>query len=123
MPVNVDATYQIMIRTEFQQQMNQLMLPFITVPGTVRAVHLTAAGHKYEGFIQNDLSANNNISSFSDEERKFEMTITMKVVGYLVGQGDNQEKPFYTVRENAVEVKIPKERVIFDKKELEKYGL
>lgn len=123
MPVNVDVTYQIMIRTEFQQQMNELMMPFITVPGTVRAVHLTSAGHKYEGFIQNDLSANNNIASFSDDERKFEMNINMKVIGYLVGQGHNQEKPFYTVRENAVEVKIPKERVIFDKKELEKYGL
>lgn len=123
MPVNVDVTYQILIRTEFQQQMNELMIPFITIPGTVRAVPLTAEGHRYEGFIQTDITANNNISSFSDEERRFEATINLKVVGYLVGHGHNQEKPHYTVRENAVEVKIPKERVIFDKKELEKYGL
>ena len=51
------------------------------------------------------------MSNFSTEERKFEVKIPLKVIGYLVGQEDNRDKPHYSVRENAVEVKIPRERI------------
>jgi len=46
------------------------------------------------------------------EERKFETTIEIKVLGYLVGEGKNQERPKIVIRENAVEVRIPRERII-----------
>jgi len=123
MPVNVEVSYEITIRTEFQQQMNELLLPFLTIPGTVRAINLSASGHHYEGFIQNTYQMNDNLSSYSGEERKFESKVTIKVIGYLVGQSGNQEKPFYTVSENAVEIKLPRESVIVDSRELKKYGL
>ena len=64
-----------------------------------------------------------NLNNFSGEERKFEVKINLKVVGYLVGQSHNREKNFFTIRENFVEVKLPKETVIIDPKELAKYGL
>ena len=38
--------------------------------------------------------------------------INIKVLGYLIGDEDNQEKPMIVERENAVEVKLPRERVI-----------
>ncbi len=42
----------------------------------------------------------------------FETKITIKVLGYLIGEGVNRDKPQITIRENAVEVKISRERVI-----------
>lgn len=123
MPVNVEITYEIVLRTEYQQQMNDLMLPFITVPGTINYVKLESNGHRYEGFIQDQYGARDNLTNYSSEERKFETLINLRVIGYLVGHGINREKPHFSVRENAVEVKIPRESVVIDPKEIEKYGL
>tara|TARA_R100001510_G_C7647880_1_gene205217 strand:+ start:1118 stop:2332 length:1215 start_codon:yes stop_codon:yes gene_type:complete len=111
MPVNVTVMYDITIRTEYQQQMNELMLPFITTPGTINFVALSEGEHRFEGFIQGDFQNNDNLADFSSDERKFEVKIPLKVIGYLVGQEDNRDKPHYSVRENAVEVKIPRERI------------
>ena len=123
MPVNVDLMYEITIRTDYQQQMNDLVLPFATRPGTINYVKLTSGEHRYEGFIQDQYSSQDNLNNFSSEERKFEIKINLKVVGYLVGQEHNREKNYFTIRENFVEVKLPKETVITDPEELAKYGL
>jgi quinol monooxygenase YgiN len=111
MPVNIDITYEITIRTEYQQQMNELIAPFISTPGTINYVLLQEQDHRYEGFIQQDFQQQNNLNNFANEERKFETKITINVVGYLIGEEDNSIKPSFAVRENAVEVKIPRERV------------
>ena len=46
MPVNVSVMYDITIRTEYQQQMNNLMLPFITSPGTINYIRLLEGEHR-----------------------------------------------------------------------------
>ena len=114
LPVYVTATYKISIRTEYQQQMNEIITPFITKPGAINYIVLKRAGHKYEGFIQQDFGQNNNFSSFTSEERKLETTIEIKVLAYLIGEDKNQEQPKYAIRENAVEVKMPRERIVFE---------
>ena len=48
------------------------------------------------------------------EERRFETKIDIRVLGYLIGEGQNQETPKFSIRENAVEVRIPRERVVWD---------
>lgn len=111
MPVNVTVMYEVTLRTEYQQQMNDLILPFVTKPGTINYQRLFEGEHKYEAFIQGDFQDSNNISDFSSDERKFETKIQVKVVGYLVGEGGNATRPHYAVRENAVDVKIPRERI------------
>ena len=111
MPVNVEVTYEITLRTEYQQQMNDLVTPFATKPGTVNFVRLKEASHKYEGFIQENYVSSDNLSDFSSDERKFETKISLKVIGYIVGEGKNRDRPSYTLRENIVEVKIPRERI------------
>ena len=123
MAVNVEMMYEVNIRTEFQQQMNELIMPFITNPGTVRAISLKYDEHVYEGFIEGQYQDSSNLDNFNNEERKFETKISIKVIGYLIGQGNNSEKPHFSVRENAVEIKLPKERIITDPEELKKYGL
>jgi len=111
MPVNVTVMYEIVLRTEYQQQMNELLLPFVTKPGTINYQRLFEGEHRYEAFIQGSFSDSHNVSDFSSDERKFETKIQVKVIGYLVGEGGNATRPHYAIRENAVEVKIPRERI------------
>ena len=112
--VYADITYKILLRTEYQQQMNDLLQPFITRPGTINSFLINRDGHRYEAFVQGDFSLNNNISAMENEERRFETSIDIKVLGYLIGEGLNQETPKFSVRENAVQVRIPRERVVWD---------
>ena len=72
LPIYLTVQYEIKVRTEYQQQMNDLMLPFITKPGTINYISLRSGEHRYEGFIQGEYQAQNNLSNFSSEERKFE---------------------------------------------------
>ena len=111
--VYVDVMYTITLRTEYQQQMNELMQVFATRPGTINHLLFKRDDHNYEAFVQQDFTQNNNISSMDNEERKFETQIAIKVLGYLVGEGSNDDRPKISVRENAVEIKIPRERTVF----------
>ena len=112
LPVYVSVTYKITFRTEFQQQMNHLVTPFITRPGAVNYILLNSdEGHRYEAFIQQDFSQDNNYSSFTSEERKLETSLNINVLGYLIGDDVNQIKPKMVIRENAVEFKMSKERI------------
>tara|TARA_S200002703_G_scaffold160028_2_gene176186 strand:- start:1420 stop:2265 length:846 start_codon:yes stop_codon:yes gene_type:complete len=111
-PTYVKVMYTVVLRTEYQQQMNDLMTPFITRTGQLNSFIFEYDGHKYEAFIQSDFSENKNTTSLDQSERMFETKVSIKVLGYLIGDGNNREKPQITIRENAVEVKISRERVI-----------
>ena len=69
-------------------------------------------GHKYEAFIQGDFTNESNVAEMGMEQRNYQTAINMEVLGYLVGDGDNENQPMIVIRENAVEVKIPREHVI-----------
>jgi len=112
-PTYVVANYSVQIHTEYQQQMNEIFTPFITSTGQINNFFIRRDGHKFEGFIQGDFSLDNNISNLGEEERKFITKIDIKILGYLLGSGNNDDRPKITIRENAVEVKFPRERVIF----------
>lgn len=111
-PTYITVMYTVVLRTEYQQQMNDLMTPFITRTGQLNSFLFSQDGHRYEAFIQSDFSENKNTTSLNEEERMFETKINIKVLGYLIGEGPNRDKPEITIRENAVEVKISRERVI-----------
>jgi hypothetical protein len=53
------------------------------------------------------------ISSMETEHRKYETMVDIKTLGYIIGEGKNQEQPKIVVRENAVEVKMPRERLLW----------
>ncbi len=112
-PVYVTCTYEVTIRTNYQQQMNEIMTPFMTKPGGINYITIVSDGnHRYEGFIRQDFSMNNNSSEYTNEERRFETKINIEILGYLIGDDKNQEKPFFAIRENVVEVKMPRERLM-----------
>ena len=104
MPIYVEMSYSISVRTNYQQQINELTQPFMTTTGGINAFILNNEGHSYEAFIQSDFSQDNNVSSMAEEERTFKTSIEIKVLGKLIGDGLNQEKPHTVIRESIVKV-------------------
>jgi hypothetical protein len=112
LPVFLDMTYEINIKTEYQQQLNEIVTPFMTKTGGINHFIITKEGHRYESFIQQDFVSDTNASNIGEEERKFNSKITIKVLGYVIGEGNNRDKPKIAVRENRVQVRLGRERVI-----------
>ena len=73
-------------------------------------------GHAYEAFVQPEFAFDNNISSLQENERLYKTTVNLKVFAYTIGSGKNENLPKIIKKQNAVEVKIGRERVIFDTK-------
>ena len=66
-------------------------------------------GHIYEAFIEQDFNHENNVSDLSEEVRMYKTTISIRVLGYLIGEGDNDDRKLIRVDENFVEVTFPRE--------------
>ena len=114
LPTWVTVTYEIALRTEYQQQMNQLVRPFFTIAGNSRTPkRIRALGHAYEVFISGDFADNSNQLALGMEQRNYETIINVEVLGYLIGEGENQEPPAIVKRQNAVEFKFGRERTVF----------
>ena len=111
-PTYVVVDYAVTVRTEYQQQVNEMITPFITKTGQINNFFIDHEGHRFEGFIQGDFGQTSNVAALGDEERMYEVPMTIKILGYLIGEGPNRERPKISIRENAVEVKIPREKVI-----------
>jgi len=111
-PVYVKAMYSLKVRTEYLQQMNDLFQPFITKTGQMNSFFISHEGHRFEGFIEGDFGQSNNVSELGEDERSYETEINMRILGYLMGEGPNDERPKMSVVESYVDVKIPRERVI-----------
>ena len=93
LPIYIELAYDIVLYAEYQQQINEMITPFITRPGGINLVNIYKDGHKYEAFIQSEFSNNNNLSSLASEERKYQTNIQIKVLGYIIGDDKNQDQP------------------------------
>ncbi len=115
-PVYVNVKYEVHIRTEFQQQMNQLITPFIAAHSKLGRNHkyftMIEDNHLFEGMIDSSFSNDNNAAKLDEEERIFNSVVNIDVLGYLIGAGINDDTPLEKKYENIVEVKISRERVI-----------
>jgi len=119
LPVYVNVEYAIKLRTEYQQQMNDLVQPFLTKTGNINYFMLEKDGHKYEAFIDGSLASTSNVEQMGEDERMYETEVKLRVLAYLVGEGPNQDQPKVVRRQNAVEVKIPRERTILTDDDLD----
>lgn len=115
-PVYVNVKYEIHISTEFQQQMNQLITPFIASHSKLGRNHkyftMIEDEHMFEGLIDNSFSNDNNAAKLDEEDRIFNSVVNIDVMGYLVGSGINDDINLEKKYENVVDVKISRERVI-----------
>ena len=101
------------IRDRYQQQMNEIIQPFIVKTGAINNFFIEEDEHRYEAFFQQDLAQENSVAAMGEEERKFETKFDIKVLGYLIGAAGNDKYPKLSVRENAVEFRFQRERVVF----------
>ena len=111
-PTYLDMTYQITLRTEYAQQMNDLVTPFMTKTGGFNFFLLRKNGHQYESFIQSNFNLETNAASLNTEERIFTTKVEIKVLGYLLGEDKNEPQPKVVVRETAAKFEMQRERVI-----------
>lgn len=92
--------------------MNDLISPFATLGSSINYFAINRKGHRYEVFLKEDISQQNNISNIGVDERIYKTDINFEVLGYIIGESPNGDRPKIIKRENAVEVKVGRERVI-----------
>ena len=109
-PVYVSVKYELTIRTNYQQQLNEITTPFVTKTGQINNFFINHEGHRFEGFIQDNFIQSMNVTG--EEESSYETKLEFRILGYLLGGGINDEQPKIAIRENAVQIRMPRERVI-----------
>jgi len=92
--------------------MNQLVTPFISRTGQINSFVLKRDGHIYEAFIDQSFSQNNNIGNLGEDSRMFMTDVTIRVLGYLIGEGENDDRPIARIDENFVEITYPVETTV-----------
>ena len=101
-PTYIEVEYEIKMVAGYQQQMNEIMAPFMAQFSTPAVFSITHESHTYES----------NNAGLGTDERLFKTSANIKVLGYLMGSDKNQDTPVTVVRESAVEVKIGRERTV-----------
>jgi len=111
--VYINLGYKVTVKTNYQTQINTIVAPFITRPGSINYQILENNHYRYELFIDSNLNQTDNVDNLGDEERLFTTDITFDVLGYLFGEEKNGEQPTIKIRESIVEYRFPRETVIF----------
>tara|TARA_Y100000034_G_C6800215_1_gene358928 strand:- start:33 stop:938 length:906 start_codon:yes stop_codon:yes gene_type:complete len=113
-PTYLEINYEVQFFTEYQQQMNDIAAYIIDSTNPSNYMSVGRNGHSYECFVESDLAVENVVSSLEDKERKFNMTVKIRVLGYINGAGPNESLPRITKTQNMVEIKIGRERIVLD---------
>ena len=113
-PMYLEVQYTLTIHAEYQQQINEALTALMTtsVYGP-DYFNISKDGHHFEAFIESDYDLNNNAASLMEDARGYQTQASLRVRGYIIGGDKNEDRPKIVRRENAVEVKIPREQVIF----------
>lgn len=111
-PTYLEMTYEVMLRTEYLQQMNEIVTPFMAKTGGINSFLLKKNGHQYESFIQSNFALESNADSLNALERIFTTKVQIKVLGYILGQDKNDPQPKVVVRETAAKFRFQRERVV-----------
>ena len=98
-----------MLKAEYQQQMNDMIAPFIARTGQMNACVMKRNGHLYEAFIDQGFTHSNNVNNLAEDMRMFTSEITINVLGYLIGEGASDDRPIVRIDENTVEITFPNE--------------
>jgi len=111
LPVYVYITYSVVLKAEYRQQLNEMLTPFLVKTGQINQFMINHDGHTFEAFLPSDFALSTNFADMGEEERSIENKIDIKVLGYLIGADKNEERPRVVVRENAVQIRLSRERV------------
>jgi len=115
-PVFLNMNYTIKIRTDYIQQLNEVLSPFQRFTGGINQFLVEHENHKYEAFIEDDYSISSNTSNLGGEEKKFDAQIKIKVLGYITADGINQNTPYVVSREAPAKIRFTRERSMLGEK-------
>ena len=112
LPVYINVVYNIVVRADYQQQINEIISTFVTKPNSsgINSVVLRADGHWYEAFIDGNHAVSSNAKDMVESELTYEAKISIKVLGYVLGSDKNDDRPKVAIKENVVDIKISRER-------------
>lgn len=113
MPSRVLVEYKLSIQTDFHQQMNEILQGLHAKLGNHSWFRVHHENHHFDAKME-DFAFNNNLATLEEEDRTLKTNITIKIEGYFIGGGANDEKPKITIRENAVSIVMPRESVMID---------
>lgn len=111
LPIYYNFNYSIHLRADYQSQLNQMLQPFAVFSNNINTFMVYSRNHRYEAFFDG-ITLEDNISSLSEEEKKYEATVKLRVLGYITGRGVNDNIGDHSVVENQVKIRFPREQVI-----------
>jgi hypothetical protein len=112
MPSFIEVQYTISAITNYQQQLNDIVTPFITRTGNPSVFKIKNEGHSYEAFFEKSFSLDGNQNNLGTSERVFSANFTVKVLGHLIGADKNNETPSVIKTQSAAKITMQRERVI-----------
>ena len=112
MPSFVEVQYTISVIANYQQQLNEMITPFVTSTGLPSVFKIENEGHSYEALFEKNFTLDGNQNELGTDERIFSANFTITVLGYLIGADINGDTPNVVKRQSAAKVVIQRERVI-----------
>ena len=97
-PSFVEVKYEISCISNFQQQMNEILNPFVKYSSNINGFKLLHNGHGYEVTFDEKISNSSNLDDISDTERIVEYSFNLTVKGY-VHHGDANDKGPTVIRQ------------------------
>jgi len=110
-PSYVEIKYEISCISNFQQQMNEILNPFIKYSSNINGFKLIHNGHGYEVTFDEDINNSSNLDDISDTERVVEYTFGITVKGYIHHGDANDKGPTVIRQETRPEIVFKTELV------------
>ena len=110
MPTFIECVYNVSIVTEYQQQMNEVLSTFHTLTGDPAVFTISHESNAYEAFVDPAYNIDFKPDGIDLTERVFNTTISIKVLGYLIGAQDNQDVPLISKPQSPAKIRFSRER-------------
>ncbi len=111
-PTFIEVQYTISVITNYQQQLNEIVTPFMTKTGVPSVFKIKNEGHSYEALFEKNFTLDGNQNNMGTDERVFSANFTVTVLGHLISAGKNNETPAVIKSQSAAKVTMQRERVI-----------
>lgn len=125
LPTYFEVEYSISIKTNFLQHLNEIIQCFISFTRRGQHFLIQNDGFQYEAFMGEEYELEDTASNMEGEERTYISKMSVRVIGYFIGEDINQNDQLVRTEENFVSIKFPKESLIVqetEKKPRERIG-
>jgi hypothetical protein len=100
LPIYHTMIYKITVKTNFIEQINQVIYAFQRSTGNINSFKVSYDQYWYEAFRQ-DGTLTNNSENLGEEEKYYQYEFTIKVLGYTTSLDENGMTPVYVKRKSS----------------------